>query len=162
MRDIILITSTMLLAAYYFSIPKKLNGLEQIFLGLVSCFILSCFISVFADDLHWWKVDKDHHYAFKINEIFAKTFIALIIISFQLTNKKIILSLFLFWIVFQFIAWVEQGIDIVDYTKGWVLYGMVIHTCTFLLLIYLQKKFHQVLVKEGLKENEGTTTSEII
>lgn len=159
MKEAALFTFTLFVIVYYFSTPKKLNSLEQIFLGLIASFIFSCYISIFADDLGWWKVNKDHHLVFKIVEIVAKTFLIIIFISNFYKGKYRFIYFFFYLIVFQLISWIFEGLDVAEYRKSWIFFGWILNSFTFSLLIYLYKKFHQVLLKEGLVDYEGTTTT---
>lgn len=159
MKEAALFTFTLLLGVYYFSTPKRLNPLEQIFIGLICSFILSCYISIFADDLGWWKVNKDSHLVFKIVEIVAKTFLLLMFIPIFLNGRNRFLVLLFYLFIFQLISWANEGLKVVEYKNWWILVGVVLDTLTLMFLTFLQKKFHQVLMKEGLVDYEGSSTS---
>ncbi|SFB07523.1 MULTISPECIES: hypothetical protein [unclassified Bacillus (in: firmicutes)] len=161
MPEIIIVTLTLLLATYYFSIQKHINALEQIYIALICSFIFSCYISIFSDDLHWMKVNKHHHNVFKVVEIIDKTLVALLFISFLAGKAKstsnFIWSFLGYLSVLNMLDGMTFFLQVVSFKKGWIIWANLLHAATFFFLLYVKKKYRQVLIKEGVVKHESTT-----
>ncbi|WP_163100540.1 hypothetical protein [Peribacillus alkalitolerans] len=163
MTETVLISFTLLLGVFYFSFPKHISGLEQVFMALVTGFIFCSYISIFGDNLEWWKVHDKHQATFKIVEIVGKTFVVLMVFSLFAKRKRNIknhiLSICLYVGSIVSINVLCMVFNAVDYKGKWYAFSPFLYTCTFLFLSFLHRKYRNVLIKEGVDDHEGTTTS---
>lgn len=163
MPEIIIVTLTLLLATYYFSIQKHITALEQIYIALICSFIFSCYISIFSDDLHWMKVNKHHHNVFKMVEIIDKTLIALLFFSLLAgtakTKSNFMKSLLGYLFVLNILDVMTLFLHVVSFKKGWFLWANLLHAAAFFFLYYVNRKYRQVLIREGVVKDEGTTST---
>ncbi len=163
MTETVLISFTFLIGLYYFSIPRNISGLEQIFLGLLTSFIFCSYISIFGDNLEWWKVNEQHQATFKITEIVGKTFIVLILISFFAKRKKnkrnLIFSILLYVCLIVLINLLCLVMNAVDYIGKWYVFAPCLYAITFLFLKFLHQQYRKVLINEGVVDHEGSSSS---